>query len=278
MKSHLYLLKEYLATILKSWILWLFIVCDFIGLIVSSIYSKFNIPQPVFLLIALIAFIFAGYKAYYDILKSIPEKYKPGISKLLISLIEGNSYNFSFVKQGIKEKSEKKKTREKSVNDYKYIPTKDGDLPVVNIDINLRIQNNGDIPLNIISINSDFAFDVRDPYRFMVPHVLTNSGNSVHYPILIAPNDVITFKIDYDIWPKEHFTEAQIAIKIFNNNKEDVLKDLEISVEVSNQSNEINKFANKFIISMKPLYDLLYSYWKIRGKKEILSLLNISNK
>lgn len=276
MKSHLLIFKEYIILVCKPWFLWLFIAGDLIGLIVSIIYNKFFIPQPVFLIIALIVFVYAGYKVYYNIIISIPDKFKPGIPKLDIALIEGNSYNYSYAKPRINSTQEKKKSQKIKKIEYDFMKIAGGEMPKAKIVLNVRIHNNGDIPLNILSINPWFERDRDAPYRFTIPSVIDNNNSMIYYPVTIKANDIITCMIDFSIWPEDLQTEAQIAVRIFNMNRNNINNKLEISVEVSNLNNEIKEFKNKFTISLRPLYDLLFNYWKISNKQEILKLLNIN--
>jgi len=70
--------------IVRKWVFWLFAALDLVALIAQLLYPAFRLPQPVFLLITLVGFFWAGYQVYRDIAAHLPSKpIKPSSYELL---------------------------------------------------------------------------------------------------------------------------------------------------------------------------------------------------
>jgi hypothetical protein len=63
----------YLVLLFKKWILWLFIVLDVIGAIVTLIFPQLNPPLPIYWGLALIGLFVAGFQVYLDLINQMPD-------------------------------------------------------------------------------------------------------------------------------------------------------------------------------------------------------------
>lgn len=67
-------LYAYAKQIARKWVFWLFAIIDLAALGAQLVYPELRIPPPIFLLIALVGFFWAGYQVYGDVLSQLPSR------------------------------------------------------------------------------------------------------------------------------------------------------------------------------------------------------------
>ncbi len=254
---------KYLLLLGKEWVLWLFVIGDIGGIIADSSSDKLTMPWQLFVGIALMGFIIAGYRVYSGLLKNIPLKYIPQTPKIQFSLIEGSNYLYSVIEKGKKDESD-------NIDRRCYMDIKDGKLPKCRLVINARIENISDISMNLLSI--DGKIDIRVPYDFMLPDLLTVDGEKIKFPVEIPPNSIFKYKYQHSLFPS-NLTEAQIAVRTSQIRTVNKNYPFVTLFEISYGNNETMVTKKEFDISLRPLCDILYEYWHENENDGIIKLL-----
>src|SRR5690349_11404576 len=120
---------KYLQLILNKWVLWLFVLLDFVGVLVQIFFTNFTLPPIAYGIFAIIGFFWAGYQVYRETVNSFEnsraeivksyensiQEYREKLQKLSeevnvddilkeqnlnLSLKEGQGYIFTFGKDG----------------------------------------------------------------------------------------------------------------------------------------------------------------------------------
>ena len=208
MKDNHKLFIDYLKKIFRIWVLWLFILVDVIGVIINSVYININIPPFVFLILASFGFIYAGFKIFIETLKKIPSEELPNPPNINIEWAEGDAYSYQFQEKSYLN-SEADKNEEKKVD---LVICNNKGLPRSQIIFNYRIENIGQVSVDIVAINVDI--NIREPFHFLVPEAMIQYNKLVKYPIKIRVKDNFHFNVICKIQTYPLLTEAQIAIRI----------------------------------------------------------------
>src|SRR5690349_17649618 len=96
MKQKLFAIWQYTKLLFKEWVLLLSLALGLVGLVAQALGVNSFLPQPLFWGIALVGFFWAGYLVYEATLAKIPGELRPETPKLVLALVEGNEYFFSF--------------------------------------------------------------------------------------------------------------------------------------------------------------------------------------
>ena len=63
---------QYLKLIIKNWVLWLFFILDFIGLLIVYFIPDLKIPTSIYIGLAVFGLLWAGFSVYRDLEKKMP--------------------------------------------------------------------------------------------------------------------------------------------------------------------------------------------------------------
>lgn len=240
------------------------------GLIAELFLPSFTIEYKVYVTVAILGIIFAAFSVHKRTLELIPTDSKMRIKRkpsLNIRLTEGNAYSYEFDNYKIELFGNLNKDKEK-----KSIYA----IPDSILWANIRINNDGTIPIEILSVSGSFNYPEKDkvrPLSFMVPDVKIQSESIKSYPVAINPGDQQFFTLEESIFT-DNVTPAQFAARISRLLKNpDAHLTLTISVDALYGDHISKGFRNKFPIHIRPLLDLYINYWK---KLNLVDLLRLS--
>lgn len=245
---------NYLKSIFKVWILWLFIIVDLIAVAIHMFSSSIKIPQFLFLAFALFGFIYSGFKVYIEALAKIPpgnslnENY-PIEPDLRVALNEGQSYLFQLYEDRMK-----------------YEPNP----PYFQTILYYRIENVVQLPFDIIAITT--SIDISKPFHFMIPEPHVENSHPLEFPVKLDLGEIFHFTMVGSINTSPLLTDAQIAVdmkKILRNNDD---YPIITKIEITDSTGRVFEFSEKSSISLRPLCDLMLNYWKETNKENLLKL------
>lgn len=283
-KILIYFFWKYLKTIFSKWFFWLFFLPDLIGFL--NLFPKINISFPPFLffLFPMIGLLFSGFMVHIESLNKNDSMILPK-SQYKLSLIEGNEYAFSL--SSPYDAPETKlliKYLELDVeNDFNYendillIDNKPRYwLPKILFDINIRLENTGNINIDILNINLRYTIDDFSPLRFFHDSILMNSQELI-FPLSLEPSqiEIIQFKTRLKPGDTDAVSLAQIMASL---NKLDKTIPISFSVETLDEmgSKKVEDFVFNF--SFRPLIDLFISQLQRYHQDDLLRLIDNSRK
>jgi hypothetical protein len=257
--------------------------------IVQIFIPSLKLPQPIYLIIALVGLIWAGFISYVEILKknlsdekpiipglSIAKSIIPGLSiaksiipELSIMFEEGNEYSYSLDQTEISLLRDLRKATTKKGE--KYIdPENEFTLPKSLVTLFVRLENTGLIPINLLTIFAEI--DLAKPYQFMVPDVFLSDGTQISYPKLLKPKDILQVKIIGKIFPFSLFSDAQIAARNRELLDKKIFVEAEVYIEFTNPEGNMQREKESHRLSLTPLCKLYTSHWTKIGRTDLVNL------
>lgn len=273
-------LRIYFLALLKKWLFWLFLILDAIALIIQFLDPRFRLEQIYYIGFALIGFAWSSFEVYRELLqahrKVLPEKFNP-ISSLAISFVEGNEYSvfidepypYSNI-QIVLNQIEREKL-ESHYDEYGILFV-DGkpyyQLPSAYIDMNLRVENSGDLSIDIIDIEKtvDLAYS---PVRVFSDAAINENGKAVIFPKHIKSGEIFLVKARVSVSVGISQNPAQFAATFrqlttpFNAT---------ILFETLDSIGKNHSYGVKIKISWKPVIDLYINQWQQYYQKDYLRL------
>jgi hypothetical protein len=264
---------RYLILLGQKWRASLALLLDIIAYVVGYANPKFAVDLKYYIIYAALVFVWAGFEVYRETLEKIP-KHKEALWRLDVSLVEGSEYYFDLGNEVIfKNKVNELKEEAdlyKEVKDY-------SELPPINVTFKGRIENSGNVPLSILNING--KMDQLKPFAFenFDKKVLNYSD----FPVSIYPGGIVFFEIKAKIYYRfygngyEEFNAPQVAARIKPIINAKACGQLNIQLEANeiNRTGDPRKFGCVKDIPLRPLCELLISYWQ---QYDILRLLQLA--
>jgi hypothetical protein len=275
--------------VITKWVFWIFLILDVIAVIVVYFAPKLQVPQYVYIVFALIGFFWAAFKVNQDLLikynalSNDPSKaVLPPKTSLSITLTEGNEYTYKisapedetaayYLLKQAKESNAEQHYDENGVlyiNDQPFYV-----LPHSEIFINPRIENDGNVPLDILVIESTCShYDDNSPFQFIWNRVRVDEKN-VTYPHHLEPGEIFLCKISHEVHNKLK-TTAQFAASI--RDMDPNVKSI-ISIDTLDQNGTRKTLELRSTIATRPLIDLYIAQWQTYKQSELLRLAGIGN-
>lgn len=291
LRSTLHEVANYAKLVFSRWILWLFVLLDFIALLVQFVTPQLGLPPLVYGLLALIGFFWAGFDVHRQTIRSHEKTvatYRNTIDKLsreinidalllkpniAVSLLEGNEYTYSL-------HDEKRLTQSLAkIQAYSDEVEPDADnkestysLPNADLHLHLRIENLG-CSVDILAINTEFDRDRGLPFSLGMAKSLTLDGESVKYPVSLQPGTIHHYDLDVRIRPHAFHTEAQFSARLKDSrDQKKYTQNVEIWLEAVDASGTRTKFSIESNVSVRPLIDLYINHWQKAEKHELIRL------
>lgn len=265
MKTKFSRLIYYSKLLSNKWILWVSIVIGLIAFALGLLFNAVSIPPVVYWIIGLIGIFWSSYQVFEEVSKKIPEIQNfvldPEIS---INFIEGNEYSFDLLKPH-------------NVFNRKNLPWSE-------IQLNLRIENSGNISIDILSIKNDclgkygkkiigleaFSFG---SLQVTIATAINMDLGVVQFPVHLEPGQTFLCKLAIPIQPDPLMTAAQVAsrLRILLSNLTNYLI-FNVSVEVVDKSGKYFTFNSIHKVVGRPLWDTYIAKWTETGEVELVRL------
>jgi hypothetical protein len=277
---------EFGKLVAKKWIFWLFLILDIVTLIIQFIYPQLQIPQFIYIVLALIGFFVACFSVYSELLgnylkiaenKNIVFTPKPHLE---LSLIEGNEFSFEIVPPyqtlaGDLHIHRLKEDKNKSnwhfdeqgifyVDDEIYYL-----IPDSHLSLNARIENDGNIPLDILLIDYRAGEHLRvEPFMFY-PDKIIMGDKPIKYPICIEPSAILFLQISFRITIPSELSEAQFAAGFRKFSQQ---FNTFISLDTMDGSGARDYYNLEKKLVTRPLIDLYIAQWQNYHQHDLLRL------
>jgi uncharacterized integral membrane protein len=270
----------------KKLVFWIFLLLDLVSVIVQYFYSKFRLPQIFYILFALTGFLCASFLVFKDLLEKYRTEFKKSetISNphIKITLVEGNEYSFKInspyesgeAKLFIYELEANKEQEFHYDDEVLYVEGKPQYwLPEINLILNIKIENDGNIPFDILAILLNYNSKLFSPLQFFSNSIQINSKD-ISYPFHIEPASISLLQLKYNLSPAvfEVVTVAQIAATIKKLNK---ILPITIKVDTLNELGERKVYPTEFSISFNPLVDNFKNHCQQFHQIDLLRLMEI---
>jgi hypothetical protein len=259
MKPSFSLALSYLKNLGKKWILWLFVALDFIAIIVQIFIPSLMLPQSLFIGVAILGLLWAGFEVYLDLLLKIPGEARPLKPEIEILLEEGNEYSYEFEQYQLFEQypDELEKLKNATLRNSVF-------------NLRLRVENTGYVAVNILTIGGDI--DMHHPFSFMVPNARNRDDTKISFPVLLDAKEKLPITLIDSIHPYSNFTDAQIAARTRKLRETKATVKVSIFVEVIDPAGEVHRYSSTHQVSILPLCDMYISHWKRINKNNLVSL------
>jgi len=271
----------FIRDLLKRWFFWLFLLVDIVAVIAQYINPHFQLPQPLYIIFALCVFAFSAFAVYRDLLiasrKNISSVPPLPVSKLSLSFVEGNEYIYRLDNPydkkhltptifDIQRNNDIQSRWEKDiffVDDVIYYC-----LPRAYVVLNLRIENTGDIPIDIIALNARSSGEI--PAAMLIYLEESHIGSKLlSFPIHLDKNNIVAINLDFKITTDILKTEAQFFADFRLIKKSFALA---INLDTINDLAKKQEYKITNEIAWRPLVDLYVNQLRKYLQKEYLRL------
>lgn len=253
----------YLLQIVKRWYFWLGFLPNIVFSILDYYNIPFQIPQFLNIVIPLFGFLVVSFLVYKELYDRHPEDIIPN-PKILFSLVEGNEYNFS-ISSPYESVAAKLATSQlvygiSPENHYEddilYIKGKPQYwLPKITLKMNLKINNVGNIPFDLLRITFQYNLEDFIPLEFNLDTIDNDLGNII-FPFNVNPSQDEVIQIIATLKPEADLvvTNAQIVASL--NQLKKIFK-LTLKVDTLNSLGKRKEYFKPLKISFSPLVDAL---------------------
>jgi len=259
MKDEINRIWVYIKLLFKKWVSWLIIAGGLVGIFVTFRLLKKEIPFWAFWVLVIAGLFWAGYKVFKEQLLKLPIN-KRGIepkSDISIRFIEGNEYTYSLSKGSTFRES-------RIENGDVYV------IPDAFVEQHLRIKNNGETELDIISIVSQHM-DSGYTFDFLVEEVKKRKFN---YPKRLVIDEILLCTIKNESSVTSTTNNAQIAVKLGEMNNESSNFSFEIIVEARDLKGGIHEFIFPAKLAIQPLVELYINKFQEDKQLDLLRLIS----
>lgn len=271
MKPSFSLAWSYLRSLGKKWILWLFLVLDLIAVIAQIFIPSLTLPQGVYIGIAILGLLWAGFETYLELLSKIPSEARPLQPEIAIILEEGNEYSYRFRQdEDVFSAEQLEFFRKAGAMDKREKSVTETTLPISIISLHVRVENTGLVAVNILTIGGDIDLD--EPYQFMVPEAYNRDNTLLSFPVLLKPKEKLPLTVKASIHPFSALTDAQVAARTRNLREAKATVEAKIFAEVIDPAGKIFKYRSAYQVSLLPLCDMYLAYWEQRNKRHLVKL------
>ena len=276
--------RNFIAAIFRKWEFLLLLFLDLVALIIGFINPDFSLPEIYYLGFVFAGFIASAFHVYRDqlsVYKNIVSKPTEKIpkSELSISSVVGNEYAYSisdpyfgqnpYITRMQKSKGVKCYFDGRGVfyiNDEVYYVMSKGSLAV-----NIRIENSGDLPLDVLAIHAENSVDLRH-LQILQDGVFLN-GNKLRSPFHLKKGEFVVLQSRSKISFSKGSNHALFAADIRSLPKS-ILH--EISFDTMDVDGKRQTYVSKIETPSRPLIDLYVNQWREYDQEEYLVLAGYS--
>jgi hypothetical protein len=277
--------EEYIKALLKTWGFWLFVIPDIISVVAQFFNANLRLPNGYYLVIFLFGFVWSNFEIYRQTLQKMPGKY--GIPKLSVSLLNGNEYLYRFrdplkaeaLIKALVDSSKDVYNFKQSFEILKVFIEFEGNVSRANprllnteIEMHLRIENNGDVTTKLLGIFGLFRNSNNFPFMFSNSGTSYTKGDPLEFPIELPPHGLLVCTVSSKITPKSQ-TEAVLAAQLAKYSKKNRKLSSRIIVETINMDGTRKTYTVTQPISIQPLIDLYMSNWVEQGRHDLITIL-----
>lgn len=273
--------KNFIFEIVKKRVFLFSMILGVSALVIQLTLSEFSLPQFYTFGFVFLGLAWSAYQAYKDLslkyqkaLSQIPaEKVKN--SNFLISYVHGNEYSYSLPEpfSGRNElitkmqntKGVKSHFDERGIffiSDKVYYLMGKGEL-----EINIQLQNSGDLPLNVLSVEVDH--NLRLNHLLLSHDGIFLHGKQLPLPCHLESGELVTFQARYAATINRGSNDALFAADFRALPKFITHR---ISVSTVDTSNSRQTYDSELKTPSKPLIDLYVKQWKEYDQEEYLVL------
>ena len=277
--------RNFIAAILRKWEFLFLLFLDIVALIIGFIRPEFSLPEIYYLGFLFAGFIASAFHVYRDQLvahqntvSKLTEKIpKPGLS---IVFVRGNEYKYSisdpysgqnpYITKMQKTKGVKCHFDGRGVfyinNEVYYAMSK------ASLEINVRVENSGDLPLDVLAIRSENDLDLR--YLRIFDETMFLNGSKLRYPFHLKSGEFVILQSKSMISASKGSNDALFAADL-RSLPRSVLH--EISVDTVDASGKKKTYVSRNIeVPTRPLVDLYVKQWRDYDQEEYLVLAGYS--
>ncbi len=277
--------RNFIAAILRKWEFLLLLFLDIAALIVGFIRPEFSLPEIYYLGFLFAGFIASAFHVYRDqlvthqnIVSKLTEKTPK--SELSIVFVRGNEYKYSvsdpysgqnpYITKMQKTKGVKSHFDGRGVfyinNEVYYVMSKG------NLEINVRMENSGDLPLDVLAIRSENDLDLRY-LQILVDDVFQN-GSKLRFPFHLKSGEFVILQSKSKISLSKGSNDALFAADL-RSLPRSILHAL--SFDTVDVNGKKKTYVSRSIeVPTRPLVDLYVKQWREYDQEEYLVLAGYS--
>jgi len=272
--------RKFITAILRRWEFFLLLFLDIAALLIGFIRPEFSLPEIYYLGFVFAGFIASAFHVYRDqlvthqnIVSKLTEKIPK--SELCISFVGGNEYKYSisdpyfgqnpYITKMQKTKGVKYRFDERGVfyinGEVYYV------MPWGILEINLRVENSGDLPLDVLAVRSENNLDLRH-FQMLNDNIFVN-GNKLQFPLHLNSRESVVLQSKAKISFSQGSNSALFAAD-FRSLPKLILHELSFSTV------DVNKKRQTYISHIETLTrcltDLYAKQWREYDQEEYLVL------
>jgi hypothetical protein len=272
---------KFIRAVFRKPIFPVFLVQVIAAVILQMILPEFSLAPVYYLGIVFVGFIWSAFQAYRDVslayqkaLAPIPVEKKPG-SELSISFVQGSEYAYSisdpYSGQNIQMAKMQNDKKLECHFDGRGVFFVNGEVYYVmakgSLDINLWIQNSGDLPLDVLSVHLDNDLNLNHLRLFF--DGVYHQGSHLRVPLRLDNGGIVGLQSKYMISLGRNTNNGLFAAD-FQSLPRSILH--EISVDTKDMEGKRRTHTAEIRIPSKPLADLFANQWRYYNQEEYLVL------
>jgi len=272
--------KNFMIVIFKNRIFLLVMTLDILVVVIQIVTARFYIPQVYYVGFAFVGFVWSAFQAYRGSLLEYQKLLPTSVEKipspeLFVSFVDGNKYTYSISDPYIGENThitKMQKTRGvKSHFDGRGIFYINGKVHYVmskgSLEINIRMENTGELPLNVVDIRSDNNLNLK--CLLMLNEGAFLNGKKLRFPMCLKSGEFVLLQSKNKISFSKGSSEAEFAVDIRLLPKF-ILHEIEFDTLAVDGKTQTH--VSKIETSTGPLKDLYVKQWREYDQEEYLVL------
>jgi len=275
---------NFVVTLFKNRIFLLFLALDVVLLFVEFFTPEFSLPQIYYFGFILIGIIWASFQIYRDLSSAYQNESsisaeKITKSELSLSFANGKEYIYSisdpyagqnlYITRMQKTRGVKCRFDERGVlfiNAEVFYVMGKGSL-----DINIRIENSGDLPLDILNIDLENNLDLR--HLLMFNDDIFLNGNRLRFPFHLKQGEFTVLQLKSKICLSKGSNNPLFAADLRSLPKS-ILH--EVTFDTMDVDKKRQTYVSSIEIPSQPLIDLYVKQWREYEQEEYLVLAGYS--
>jgi hypothetical protein len=271
--------RNFMVAILRNRV---FLICLLLALLVFTIQgftALFALPSVFYLGFAFAGFVWAAFRAYKDLSVAYRNVITPkpvekiARSELSISFLSGNAYAYAigdpyagqnhYITKMQKTRGVKSRFDERGVfyiNDQVYYR-----MSKASLTINIRIENSGDLPLDVLVIRLENNLDLN--YLKLAKDEICLHGKKLSLPFPLQSGEFALLQAKYEIIASKDSTNDLFAAD-FRALPRSILH--ELAFDTNDAHGKRQTYSSKIETSSKPLIDLYVKQWREFDQQEYL--------
>ena len=276
--------RNFIASILRKWEFLLLLFLDIAALIIGFINPGFSLPEIYYLGFVFAGFIASAFQVYRDQLTAhqntvLKLTEKTPKSELSIAFMGGNEYKYSisdpydgqnpYITKMQKTKGVKCHFDGRGVfyikDEVYYVMSK------ASLEINIRIENSGDLPVDVLTVRSENSLDLR--HLQIINEGVFLNGNKLRLPLHLRSGEFVLLQSRSRISFSKGSNSALFAAD-FRSLPKSILH--EISFNTTDVNEKRQTHASKIETPTRYLIDLYVKQWREYDQEDYLVLSGYS--